>query len=86
MSLDYGVAQLRHLYVQMLENRVVDTAAAARGLLGPAIAEIELASAAERRQLDRAERVIERLLVQGDAVVQRADAPEARTANERSHG
>jgi hypothetical protein len=78
--LDHGVAQLRHLYIQMIENRV-DAPAAARRLLGPAIAEIELASAAERRQLDRAGRVIENLLAQGDAALQRAQAAAARIAD-----
>lgn len=35
------LAQLRHLYEQMVNGRVTDTADAARGLLGPAIARFE---------------------------------------------
>jgi hypothetical protein len=74
VSIDRAMVQLRHLYVQMLENCVADPAAAARELLGPAIGAIEIASAAERTQLDRAGRVIENLLAQGDAALQRAEA------------
>ncbi len=35
------LAQLRHLYAQMVNGHVTDTAGAARGLLGPAIARLE---------------------------------------------
>lgn len=35
------LADLRHLYQQMLDGQVKDTAEAARGLLGPAIEELE---------------------------------------------
>lgn len=41
MSATHAIAQLRHLYAQMIEGHVRDTGAAARGLLGPAIAELE---------------------------------------------
>jgi hypothetical protein len=38
----FALGQLRHLYAQMLvEGRVLDTAEAARGLLGPAIETLE---------------------------------------------
>lgn len=37
----YHLAQLRHLYAQMIGGYVVDTAEAARGLLGPAIEYLE---------------------------------------------
>jgi hypothetical protein len=33
----YHLAQLRHLYAQMVNGHVTDAAGAARGLLGPAI-------------------------------------------------
>lgn len=46
MSLAHAVAQLRHLYVQLLEERVKSQVHAAVGLLGPAIEEIERAQAA----------------------------------------
>jgi len=41
MSRESAIAQLRHLYRQMICHEVHDTAEAARGLLGPAIAELE---------------------------------------------
>ncbi len=53
MRLDGALAQLRHLYAQMLSGDVRDTAEAARGLLGPAIERIEV-SAAEFRALHEA--------------------------------
>lgn len=37
-----ALAQLRHLYAQMLAGEVIDTAEAARGLLGPAIERLEV--------------------------------------------
>ena len=40
-SIAGAIAQLRHLYAQMLGGRVRDTAEAARGLLGPAIERLE---------------------------------------------
>lgn len=36
-----ALRDLRHLYEQMLDGRVTDTAEAARGLLGPAIERVE---------------------------------------------
>jgi len=45
MSLDHAVAQLRHLYSQMIGGDVRYPAEAAKGLLGPAIPEIERAAA-----------------------------------------
>jgi len=42
-AIQYALAKLRHLYKQMRAGQVTDTAAAARGLLGPAIEEIERA-------------------------------------------
>lgn len=41
----FYLAQLRHLYTMMLAGEVTDTAEAARGLLGPAIADEERAQA-----------------------------------------
>lgn len=40
-DLNFALGQLRHLYQQMLDGRVRDTAQAAKGLLGPAIEMIE---------------------------------------------
>jgi len=37
----YALRKLRHLYEQMLDGSVKDTAQAARGLLGPAIEDLE---------------------------------------------
>ena len=37
----FNLGQLRHLYQQMLNGQVKDTAQAARGLLGPAIEFLE---------------------------------------------
>ena len=52
MSRAFAVAQLRHLYAMMLHGDVRDTAEAARGLLGPAIADLERAHDADDK--DRA--------------------------------
>lgn len=41
MTRDTAIAQLRHLYSQMISGDVKDTAEAARGLLGPAIEALE---------------------------------------------
>jgi len=41
MSLQFSIAQLRHLYFLMLNRCVKDTAEAARDLLGPAIVAFE---------------------------------------------
>ena len=41
MSLGHCIAQLRHLYSQMVGGDVRDPARAAKGLLGPVIAELE---------------------------------------------
>lgn len=48
----WAVGQLRHLYKQMLEGAVSDQAAAARGLLGPAIEKLEQAQDADERTFD----------------------------------
>lgn len=40
--LSYHLGQLRHLYAQMVTGGVQDCAAAAKGLLGPAIQALEL--------------------------------------------
>ena len=42
---NYALGQLRHLYQLMVSGHVTDTAEAARGLLGPAIEELEAACA-----------------------------------------
>lgn len=47
MSASHAIAQLRHLYKQMIAGEVRDTAQAARGLLGPAIVKLEHAGAKE---------------------------------------
>lgn len=49
MSIDFAIAQLRHLYQQMLDGQVRDTAQAARYLLGPAIEDIERAETERAR-------------------------------------
>jgi hypothetical protein len=41
MKTEFALGQLRHLYSLMLAGNVTDTAEAARGLLGPAIARLE---------------------------------------------
>lgn len=43
MTTTQVLAQLRHLYQLMLDDHVRNTAEAARGLLGPAIAALEVA-------------------------------------------
>lgn len=51
MSTEHAIAQLRHLYSQMVGGYVRYPAEAARGLLGPAIAELErLLLSAERAE------------------------------------
>jgi hypothetical protein len=47
-----ALAQLRHLYDQMLRGYVKDTAEAARGLLGPAIERLECMAAIDYTSLD----------------------------------
>jgi hypothetical protein len=47
-----ALAQLRHLYDQMLRGYVKDTAEAARGLLGPAIERLECMAAIDHTALD----------------------------------
>jgi hypothetical protein len=46
-STAFHLGQLRHLYAQMVTGGVTDTAEAARGLLGPAIAHFELEARVE---------------------------------------
>ena len=45
----HALAQLRHLYAQMLGGQVRDCAQAARGLLGPAIEMLERAETPKGR-------------------------------------
>lgn len=40
----FAIAQLRHLYAQMIGGHVTDCAEAARGILGPAIERLEATS------------------------------------------
>jgi hypothetical protein len=46
MSRAFAMGQLRHLYAQMVGGDVTNTSRAATGLLGPAIAALELADKA----------------------------------------
>lgn len=46
VELDLALRKLRHLYEQMLQDGVKDQGSAARGLLGPAIVNIERYQAA----------------------------------------
>ena len=41
MDTTWALAQLRHLYAQLMSGRVTDARSTARGLLGPAITAIE---------------------------------------------
>lgn len=41
MKIDYEIAQLRHLYKQMINGEVKDVKSAARGLLAPVIERLE---------------------------------------------
>jgi hypothetical protein len=59
MSEAHALAQLRHLYAQMVEGRVKAQEHAAIGLLGPAIEELEKAQAARSSRAWEAERLLE---------------------------
>lgn len=67
MTFAQAVGQLRHLYTQMLASAVRDQPAAARGLLEPAIAEVERrlsTDAAELVEMRRARALLEMQLEQ----------------------
>lgn len=53
-DLDRALRHMRHLYMQMLDGHVKDTASAARGLLGPAIELVEDAATPPSRYVKSA--------------------------------